>query len=277
MINAVHRVSFSQDPRVAEYRSRRRIITKHGERLFLAEGAKIVERLLTSACRVRSIFLDDSWFDRLRVAIEDRSEPIDVFLGDKQLVEAVTGYSCFQPVKAVAFSPLPGAFAQDWSAVPDGHGPRLIAAIDGIGNAENIGALIRNLAAFGGDALVWSATSCTPWLSRVIRTSMGTIFQIPIIESPRLSVTLSDLRSRGIRCVAAHARPGEVEHRLSDTRLDRDCCIVFGHEDRGISDEVLAECDECVTIPMAAGVDSLNVATAAGICFYEASHQRGRV
>ena len=274
MITDIRRVTSSQDPAIADYRHRRRIVTKFGERLFLAEGAKIVERLLASRCVVQSVFLDESWFQTIQAALRERPESIDVFLADKPVIEAAAGYSCFQAVKAVAVPPCAQDVASQLKASDQGVPPKLFAATDGLSNAENIGVLIRSLAAFGGDAFLWSATSCTPWITRVIRTSMGTIFQLPIIESKDLAVTLSDLRRQGVRCVAA--QPHANQRRLSHCSFAGDCCLVFGNEDRGVSEEVLAQCDEFATIPMSPGVDSLNVAAAAGICFYEAARQRDR-
>ncbi len=118
---------------------------------------------------------------------------------------------------------------------------------------------------------------------------MGTIFQLPVVEvgtaryavrssqrddptQTTLAQTLRDLRSRGIRCIAAHPRAGSKT--LSQADFSGDCCLVFGSEGHGISKTVLEACDECVAIPMANGVDSLNVGAAAAVFLYEANRQR---
>ncbi len=117
---------------------------------------------------------------------------------------------------------------------------------------------------------------------------MGTIFQLPVWEvraanaavqlrrddPPQFSLTrtLRDLRARGIRCIAAH--PHTDKKVLSQADFSGDCCLVFGSEGHGISPEVLAACDEAVAVPMANGVDSLNVAAAAAVFLYEANRQR---
>jgi tRNA G18 (ribose-2'-O)-methylase SpoU len=117
-------------------------------------------------------------------------------------------------------------------------------------------------------------TSSSPFLRRAVRSSMGTVFQLPIVESTSLIGSLRDLRARGIRCVAAHPHvKGRV---LSQAELSADVCLVFGSEGHGLSPATLAECDEAVAIPMPATVDSLNVGSAAAVFLYEVNRQRGK-
>jgi tRNA G18 (ribose-2'-O)-methylase SpoU len=110
---------------------------------------------------------------------------------------------------------------------------------------------------------------------------MGAIFQLPVVElalesSPeKLAEALGKLRSRGVRCIAAH--PHTEKKILSQASLTGDCCIVFGSEGSGLSPEVFAACDEAVAVPMANGVDSLNVGAAAAVFLYEAARQRNLV
>jgi TrmH family RNA methyltransferase len=156
--------------------------------------------------------------------------------------------------------------------------------VDGLTSAENIGLLVRNCAAFGVQALIVGETSSSPFLRRAVRNSMGAIFQLPIVElnlgaekeaGRNLPVALRELRARDIRCIAAH--PHTEKKGLSQTELTGDCCIVFGSEGNGLSPDVLAACDEAVAVPMANGVDSLNVGAAAAVFLYEAARQRRRV
>jgi TrmH family RNA methyltransferase len=101
---------------------------------------------------------------------------------------------------------------------------------------------------------------------------MGAIFRLPVVEGLDLTETLRKLRTRGVRCIAAHPRMDTP--RLWQTDFTSDSCVVFGSEGYGISAEVLAGCDAAVTIPMHTGVDSLNVGNAAAVFLYEASRQR---
>jgi tRNA G18 (ribose-2'-O)-methylase SpoU len=101
---------------------------------------------------------------------------------------------------------------------------------------------------------------------------MGTVFELPIVETPNLIRSLNTLRERGIRCIAAH--PHVEKRTLSEADFTRDCCIILGSEGHGISQSVLALCDDAVAIPMPPTVDSLNVGSAAAVFLYEARRQR---
>jgi tRNA G18 (ribose-2'-O)-methylase SpoU len=150
-----------------------------------------------------------------------------------------------------------------------------VVAVDGIANAENLGVIVRNCAAFGAHALIVGETSSTPYLRRAVRNSMGAIFKLPAVETPNLVETLRQLRGRGIRCIAAH---GQAKSRtLAQCDLTSNCCIVLGGEGHGVSPAVLKECDELAAIPMANEVDSLNVSNAAAVFLYEANRQRNRM
>src|SRR5206468_7065992 len=107
-----------------------------------------------------------------------------------------------------------------------------------------------------------------------VRSSMGAIFQLPVVELSSLTQALQQLRRQNIFCVAAH--PHTERKMLSQADFNRDCCIVFGSEGYGISPEALACCDEAVAIPMRSGVDSLNVGSASAVFFYEVNRQRGQ-
>jgi tRNA G18 (ribose-2'-O)-methylase SpoU len=101
---------------------------------------------------------------------------------------------------------------------------------------------------------------------------MGTVFQLPIVECAGLVSTLQDLRSRGIRCIAAH--PQVSGKTPAQCNLAENCCLVFGSEGYGLAPATLAACDEAVAIPMASEIDSLNVSSAAAVFLYEANRQR---
>jgi tRNA G18 (ribose-2'-O)-methylase SpoU len=135
-----------------------------------------------------------------------------------------------------------------------------------------MGAVVRNCAAFGVQGLLVGESCASPFLRRAVRSSMGTVFQLPIVETPNLVRSLEHLRSQGIQPIAAHPH---VEGRtLFDAQLRQDICVVLGSEGFGLSSPVLAACQEAAAIPMAAEVDSLNVASAAAVFLYEARRQR---
>jgi len=274
-------------PEVAPYRTMRRSAEHEALGLFVAEGEKVVRRLLASPFTIDSIVLPKKWLPEFQPLLEARPEDITVFLAEKSLLESLTGFSLFQGILAVAKTPAPNPLEEILAASPK---PQLLVAVDELANAENLGALMRNCVAFGVHALLVGETSSSPYLRRSVRNSMGAIFQLPVWEARRanqaaqvrrddpapfsLAQTLRELRARGVRCIAAH--PHASGRTLSQADFSGDCCVVFGSEGNGISAPVLAACDEAVEIPMQNGVDSLNVGAAAAVFLYEANRQRGR-
>lgn len=268
-------------PELAPYRTLRRSAEHAAQGVFVAEGDKVVRRLLTSNFEVLSVLLPEPRVAEFLPWLEARPEPeIPVFaVTQKSVLEALVGFEMFQGVLAIARIPARVAFDQVLAAQ---SGPKLLAAVDGLTSAENTGLLARNCAAFGVHALIVGETSSSPFLRRAVRNSMGAIFQLPVVElgleletnrTRTLPGALRELRARGVRCLAAH--PHTEQQFLSQVDLRGDCCLVFGSEGNGLSPEVLAACDEAVAVPMANGVDSLNVSAAAAVFLYEAARQRG--
>jgi len=256
-------------PDLAPYRTLR--LRKDLGRLarFVAEGDKVVDRLLESPFPVESLLLTAKALARIRHLLDARPETIRVFLAEaKSQIDALTGFRS-EDVKAVGRVARAPTLDE---VLRDSPRPRLFAAIDGVTNAENVGVVVRNAAGLGAHGLLVADTSCSPFLTRAIRTSMGAVFRLPAVEGLALPAALARLRDAGVRCVAAH--PATTARPLPDADLRGDACLVFGSEGTGISKEVLAACDEAVAVPMAPGVDSLNVGSAAAAFFYEAWRQR---
>lgn len=270
MLNVRHIESFGL-PELQPYQTMRRQWEHRSQGIFVAEGAKVVQRLLESRFTVDSVLMPEKWLQELRPVIESRPEMISVFLAPKKLLESLTGFSMYQGLLAVGRVPEAARLADLLATAPQ---PWLFAAADGLSSAENVGALTRNCAAFGADALIVGSTCASPFLRRAVRSSMGTVFRLPVIESVKLAETLGYLKGRGIHCVAAH--PHRLQTKLSAAHFAQSSCLVFGSEDMGIAPDILALCDESVAIPMAAGVDSLNVSSAAAAFLYEAARQRGK-
>jgi tRNA G18 (ribose-2'-O)-methylase SpoU len=282
----IEKISSLDLPELVPYRTMRRSAEHEAQGIFIAEGEKVTRRLLESRFTVVSVVLPEKWLADFRPLLEARPEEFTVYLAEKDLLETITGFSLFQGVLAVGKIPQTGSLDDILAKSPK---PQLLVAVDELANAENLGALVRNCVAFGVQGLIVGETSTSPFLRRSVRNSMGAIFQLPVWEvkmaneavrvrrddPPKFSLaqTLGDLRARGIRCIAAHPRTdGKI---LSQADFSGDCCLVFGSEGNGISQTVLDACDECVAIPMANGVDSLNVGAAAAVFLYEANRQRG--
>jgi tRNA G18 (ribose-2'-O)-methylase SpoU len=257
-------------PQLRPYRSLRRRKDLERQSLFVVEGDKVVQRLLESPYLVESLLITKDWFERIHGLLDRRTDRIHVFLADqKEQIEQITGFACYQGIKAVGRIAQAPNLAQVLSASSQ---PRLFAALEGISNAENLGVIVRNAAALGVQALIIGETSCSPFLTRAIRTSMGAVFRIPAVENAPLRLTLDQLRENGVRCIAAHPAPSA--HPITQLDLRRDTCFVLGSEGFGLSDAALAACDEQAAVPMSREVDSLNVSSAAAVLFYEAQRQR---
>ncbi|HNQ73573.1 MAG TPA: RNA methyltransferase [Verrucomicrobiota bacterium] len=257
-------------PELSPYRTLRRP-REHRERgLFVAEGDKVVHRLLASSLEVLSVLLPEPRLAEYVPALQNRPEQIPVYcVTERGALEALVGFSLFQGVMAIARIPPAPPLPRLLSGLPR---PRLVVAADGLTSAENIGVLVRNCVAFGAQALVAGETCASPYLRRAVRNSMGAVFALPVIEVGNLGRTLAELRELGVRCLAAH--PHTQQQALPAANLRADLCLVFGAEGHGISPGVMAACDAAVAIPIAATVDSLNVASAAAVFLYEARRQR---
>jgi len=283
----VEKASSFDSPELQPYATMRRALEHDKQGIFVAEGTKVVRRLLESHFAVASVVLPEKWLDDFRPLLEARPEQITVYLAEKKFLETLVGFSMFQGVLAVGKIPPPVSLDDILSK---NRKPLLLVAVDALTNAENLGSLVRNCVAFGVQALIVGETSSSPFLRRAVRNSMGTIFQLPVIELAKLGLRhrfktkphttdltlpecLKELRARGVRSIAAH--PHTDKKVLSQANFTGDCCIVFGSEGDGITAPVLEACDEAVAIPMPPTVDSLNVGAAA-VFLYEANRQRGR-
>jgi tRNA G18 (ribose-2'-O)-methylase SpoU len=260
-------------PELAPYRTLRRAAEHETQGIFVAEGDKVVRRLLESDFGVISVLLPENRVAEFEPLLKSRPETaIPVFaVTKKSVLEELVGFEMFQGVLAIGKIPETVTLEK---ILARGRGPKLFAAVDGLTSAENTGLLVRNCAAFGTHALIIGETSSSPFLRRAVRNSMGTIFQLPVVHSKNLVADLNQLRTAGIRTIAAH--PHTDKQVLSHADFKQDCCIVFGSEGTGLSPATLAACDEAVAIPMADGVDSLNVGAAAAVFLYEAQRQRGK-
>lgn len=257
-------------PELAPYKSLRQQRDHLDQRIFVAEGEKVVRRFLESDFTVVSAVMPEQWFFALRPLLEARPEPdLPVYLAEKQVLEQLVGFSMYQGVLAVGKVPRTPTLATVLTLSPK---PALFVAADELNNSENMGVLVRNCAAFGAHALIVGETCTSPFLRRSVRASMGTIFKLPVVEAARLVETLADLQAHGVRCIAAH--PHGQERTLYEADFTSDICLVFGSEGLGLRPQVLAACDEAVAIPMHAGVDSLNVGCASAAFLAEASRQR---
>jgi len=264
------RIDSLEIPDLVPYRTLRRTADHEKNGIFVAEGEKVVARLMESELHVVSVLITEEWLTIYRDRLESRSDAIEVFVADKTLLSSIVGFHLHQGIMAVARLPEPREIE---TMATQSAKPLLFVAVDGITNSENLGVLIRNSVAFGVQALIVGETSVNPYLRRSVRNSMGTIFKLPVVSSPDLAQTILDLRNRfSMAIIAAH--PHAERHTSDASCFRKDCCIVFGSEGCGISPKVLEACTDSVAIPMAAEVDSLNVSSASAVFLFEVMRQR---
>jgi len=238
--------------------------------IFVAEGEKVVRRLVNSSLTLVSFLLTSEWYDEL-TATESRfvQSSAGVFVAEKRLLEQIVGYRLHQGIMAVGRVPAEPSLTD---LVQEGSEDAvLVVALDGLMNSENVGVLVRNCAGFGVKAVLVGETSSGPYLRRAVRNSMGAVFQLPVVHSKNLQASLKELRALGTTIVAADPK-GEMPIEKMDFR--RASCIVFGNEEAGVTARVLNVCDHRVSIPMRNRTDSLNVANASAVFLYEANRQR---
>jgi tRNA G18 (ribose-2'-O)-methylase SpoU len=258
------------DPDLAPYRTMRRSVDHRRLGIFVAEGEKVVRRMLESDFPVVSLLLPERHLPEFQELLNRRAnESIKVYLAEKGVLEELIGFSLFQGILGVGrIPPQPGLN----ELLQKPGGPRLFVAVEAIANAINIGVIARNSVAFGATALLVGETSCSPFLRRAVRNSMGTIFKIPVLELEDLQGALALLNQRGVQTIAAH--PHVDGQTLFDLELGGDICLVFGQEGEGLSQRILDVCQQKAAIPMASGVDSLNVSVASGAFLSEVFRQR---
>ena len=200
----------------------------------------------------------------IRLALDNGFVPVPVFTGERALLSQLTGYELSRGVLcAMQRKPLPPVETVLCSA-------RRVAVLEGITDATNLGAIIRSAAALNLDAILLSPTCCDPYNRRAVRVSMGTLFQVPwTYLSGWPEPGLSALRACGFHTAAMALSDDSIP--LDDPRLKAadKLAIVLGTEGDGLAQNTIAACDDTVKIPMAHGVDSLNVAAAAAVAFWE--------
>jgi tRNA G18 (ribose-2'-O)-methylase SpoU len=256
------------DPRLAPYRNMRAQTGHLGDGVFVTEGPKVVERLMDSEIEIQSILMPPEWLPDFQARLDAYPRDLDLFVAPLSTLEQLTGYNLYQGVLALGRVPPPTPL-QAFGTIP---GPRLLVALDGVGNSENTGTIIRTATAMGVQGLITGETASHPYMRRSVRSSMGAVFRMPYHCAFSLRDTLLELRGMGVHCVAAH--PHVDGRTLWQAEFTGDTCLVLGAEGNGIRPEVLSACADAVALPMLAGVDSLNVASAAAVFLAEVRRQR---
>ena len=225
----------------------------------------MIRTLLTSSpfvSSVRSLLLTPVRCEALRDVLPLVGDDVPVYVASQELVNAVSGFALHRGALASVDRPVLPSLPELVASAS------LVVMTEGVNDHENVGALFRNCAAFGVDGVVLDPTSCDPLYRRAVRVSMGHVLRVPFTVLPCPAVDgVRELQAAGFAVAALTPSPGadDVGSVASAPRR----ALALGAEGPGLSDGVLAACDRLVRIPMAAGVDSLNIATAAAIALHE--------
>ncbi len=256
-------VEDADDARLADYHDlrdvslRRSLEAEHG--LFLAEGEKVVRRAVEAGYPVRSLLMAERWLHGLADVLERTDAPC--FVVTEELAEQVTGFHVHRGALAsLARVPLPPV-AQVLG------GARTVVVLEDVVDHTNVGAILRSAAALGVDAVLLSPRCADPLYRRAVKVAMGAVFSVPWTRLDDWRTAPRLLRDAGFTTVAMAL--GEDSRPLDDAvaGLGR-VALLMGSEGPGLSDHWLASADLRAVIPMAAGVDSLNVAAATAVACY---------
>ncbi len=258
---APEQVYSPDDPRVADYvgltDAARRMKAEPAAGFFIAEGQKVIARTAAAGYPPRSLLLSPSRLADLSPAVA--ALDCQVYVASYDVLQAVTGFHVHRGALA-SFGRLPLRSAADVLA-----GATRVVVMEAVTNHTNLGAVFRSAAALGMDAVLLTPTSCDPLYRRSVRVSMGQVFSVPYAFLDRWPAGLDDIRAAGFRVLALTPDPTATDIATVDVGADDKVALVFGAEGPGLTDEALEASDERVRIPMAAGVDSLNVGAAAAV------------
>ncbi|WP_104054221.1 MULTISPECIES: RNA methyltransferase [unclassified Arthrobacter] len=262
----LHYLKSAADPRVADYTGltdtalRRRREPEEG--MYIAESSKVLRRALDAGHRPRSFFLAEKWIPDLQDLL-DRYPEVPAYVGTADVLEEITGFHLHRGALAAMERPAP------LELEPLLAGARRVAVLEDIVDHTNIGAIFRSAAALGVDAVLVSPRCADPLYRRAIRVSMGTVFQVPWVRLTQWPGQLEVLRKAGFVTAALALAEDSLTLDELSSRRDERLALVLGTEGDGLAAGTLSAVDLTVRIPMSGGVDSLNVAAASAVAFWE--------
>lgn len=227
--------------------------------IFIAESPKVIRIALNAGFQPISFLMEEKHIEgQARELIAPYPE-IPVYTGSRELLSALTGYELTRGILCAMRRPVPV------SAESICQNARRVAVLQGIADSTNVGALFRSAAALGMDAVLISSDCCDPLCRRSIRVSMGTVFQVPWAKLE----CFDQLKDMGFSTAALALTDNSVS--IDDPELAKEpqLALVLGSEGHGLPEEIIEKCDYTVKIPMAHGVDSLNVAAAGAVAFWQ--------
>jgi len=274
----VEKITSRQNPLVKRFR---RVRLGNERQFVFLEGVRLIEDALLSGARFETVAFSSAIESTPRgIALLDSLQQVPCRGAhlSPQVMEAITGAVSDQGVAAIVSRPhyeLANVFAD---------GPGLLVIADRLQDPGNLGTIIRTAEAAGADALITTHYTVEPWNDKALRASMGAALRLPIVTGVTLDELAAMCRLHKITIVASQAPP--LQRGIKKARTDkrpmiyteadfrRPVAIILSKESSGAEEEAVAAADEFVSIPMAPGVESLNVAAAAAVLLYEAARQR---
>lgn len=228
--------------------------------VFIAESPKVIHVALNAGYEPLALLCEHKHIEGGAATLISRCGDIPIYTGERDVLAQLTGYTLTRGVLCAMRRPtLPSVEAICKDA-------RRIAIIDGVVDTTNIGAIFRSAAALGIDAVLLTPSSCDPLNRRAVRVSMGSVFLVPWTW---LEVPIPSLHTFGFRTAAMALSDHSIPIDHPDLKAEEHLAIILGTEGDGLSHQVIQEADYVVRIPMSHEVDSLNVAAASAVAFWE--------
>ena len=246
-----------------------------GERgIFIAESPTVIEVAMNSGCEPIAFLTDERLINSsVKDIIERLPDNVPIYIAEREVLSSLTGFELTRGALCAMKRP-PAKTAEQLC-----ENAERIAVLEEICDSTNIGAVFRCAAALNVDAVLITPTCCDPLCRRAVRVSMGTVFQVPFAKIGECANDwprdIERLKKMGFKTVAMALRDNTVDIDDEKIRGERKLAIILGTEGRGLKKETIDMCDYTVKIPMSGGVDSLNVAAAGAVAFWELA-ARGR-
>jgi tRNA G18 (ribose-2'-O)-methylase SpoU len=277
----VVRVTDPHDDRLADYNRLTDVAlrAKHEPEkgLYIAESSTVIRRALAAGHRPRSFLMAERWLADLEpeiaaLPVDDApggtGEAVPVYVGEPDVLEAITGFHLHRGALAAMHRPPLPSVHELVTGARDGAGARRVAVLEDVVDHTNVGAIFRSAAALGVDAVLVSPRCADPLYRRSVRVSMGTVFQVPWTRFETWPGGLAALGEDGFSVAALALSDDAVSLDDLVAEAPERLALVLGTEGDGLSRAAVEAADRVVTIPMAGGVDSLNVAAASAVAFW---------
>ncbi len=256
--------------RLTQAQLRNRLEPEKG--IFIAESPKVIARALDAGYQPLSLLMERKQITGPAAEILTRCGDVPVYTADREMLAALTGFELTRGVLCAFHRPVPRTVEELC------RNARRVAVLEGIVDSTNVGAIFRSAAALNMDAVLITPSCCDPLCRRAVRVSMGTVFQVPwaqIGDTPAdwPEKGIARLHELGFKTAAMALSDRSVSIDDEQLAAEQKLAIIMGTEGDGLAHETIASCDYTVKIPMSHGVDSLNVAAASAVAFWQLGKQ----